>query len=203
MTLSLLARYFNYTGDSQLILKHRSKIEATAKLLADMHDESLRLPQDSPAYGLIRGWSESDSCLMENPALYWQAYYANSAFAARGLKDISRAWSELGRASAAPDAEKLAQTWRERGRMLQERTVESIERNVQRDKTPPYIGLFPGTTLSFRESLEKERPSPQQWPHRPYAELLQADVLPPQLATTSASARALRVPYIRRIEGSL
>ena len=43
MTLSLLARYFNYTRDSALILKHRAKIEATAKLLADMHDESLRL----------------------------------------------------------------------------------------------------------------------------------------------------------------
>ena len=182
MTLSLLARYFNYTGDSQLILKHRFKIEATAKLLADMQDESLRLPQDSPAYGLIRGWSESDSCLMENPALYWQPYYANSAFAARGLKDISRAWTELARTRAAPGAAKLAENWRERGNLLQKRTVESMEKNIQSDKTPPYIGLFPGTTLTFRESLEKERPSPQQWPHRPYAELLQADVLPPRLA---------------------
>jgi hypothetical protein len=42
--------------------------------------------------------------------------------------------------------------------------------------------LFPGTTLTFRESLQTEKPSPQQWPHRPYAELLQADVLPPNLA---------------------
>src|SRR6266550_8678608 len=61
MTLSLLARYFNYTGDSSLLLRLQGKIEATAKLLADMHDESLSLPQDRPAYGLIRGWSESDS----------------------------------------------------------------------------------------------------------------------------------------------
>ena len=34
MTLSLLARYFNYTRDSALMLKHREKIEATAQLLA-------------------------------------------------------------------------------------------------------------------------------------------------------------------------
>ena len=182
MTLSLLARYFNYTRDSQLMLKHRSKIEATAKLLADMHDESLRPPQDDPAYGLIRGWSESDSCLMENPALYWQPYYANSAFAARGLRDISRAWTELARIGAVPSVAKLAESWRERSNALQKRTVESIEKNMQSDKAPPYIGLFPGTTLTFRESLEKERPSRQQWPHRPYAELLQADVLPPRLA---------------------
>ncbi len=30
--------------------------------------------------------------------------------------------------------------------------------------------------------MEQERPSPQQWPHRPYAELLHADMLPPELA---------------------
>ncbi len=53
---------------------------------------------------------------------------------------------------------------------------------MQKDKTPPYIGLFPGTTLTFHESLETEKPSPQQWPHRPYCELLQADILPANLA---------------------
>ena len=44
MTLSLLARYFHYSGDHALILRHRLKIEATAKLLEEMHDESLQLP---------------------------------------------------------------------------------------------------------------------------------------------------------------
>jgi hypothetical protein len=182
LTLSLLARYFQYSGDSLLMWKHRSKIEATVKLLEEMHDESLRLPRDNPAYGLIRGWSESDSCLTENPSLYWQAYYANSAFAVRGFKDIALAWKDLARAKSSPDMEKLAQGWLERSDTLKNQTIECIEKNIQTDKTPPYIGLFPGTTLTFRESLEQERPSPQQWPHRPYAELLQADILPPRLA---------------------
>jgi hypothetical protein len=182
MTLSLLARYFSYTRDSTLIFKHCEKIEATAQLLAEMHDESLRLPNENPGYGLIRGWSESDSCLGENPSLYWQPYYANSAFAARGFKDIARAWTDLARSHPLPGMEKLAQAWLQRSQVLQQRTIESIEKNIQSDKTPPYIGLFPGTALTFRESLEKERPSPQQWPHRPYAELLQADVLPPRLS---------------------
>ena len=182
MTLSLLARYFNYSGDSSLLLKHRAKIEATAKLLADMHDESLSLPQDHVAYGLIRGWSESDSCLMEDPSLYWQAYYANSAFAVRGFNDIAKTWAELGRNQPAAGMGKLAADWSKRSQTLRRRTVESVEKNIQRDKTPPYIGLFPGTTLTFRESLQTEKPSPQQWPHRAYAELLQADVLPANLA---------------------
>ncbi len=182
MTLSLLARYFNYTRDSSLILKYRGKIEATANLLADMHDESLRLPKEHPSWGLIRGWSESDSCLSENPSLYWQPYYANSAFAARGFRDIAHAWMDLAHVKPAPSMETLAKDWLLRSETLSDRMIQSIEKNIQNDKTPPYIGLFPGTPLTFRESLEKEKPSPQQWPHRPYAELLQADILPPRLA---------------------
>jgi hypothetical protein len=182
MTLSLLARYFHYSGDRALILKHQPKIEATAKLLEDMHDESLRLPPENPGYGMISGWSESDSCLSENPSLYWRPYYANSAFAARGFKDIAKAWKELAHINSSPGMEKSAQGWLKRSQTLQERTIASIEKNIQSDKTPPYIGLFPGTSLTFRESLEKERPSPQQWPHRPYTELLQPDILPPRLA---------------------
>jgi hypothetical protein len=182
MTLSLLARYFNYTHDSQLLLKHKSKIEATAKLLADMHDESLRLPEQNPGYGLIRGWSESDSCLHEDPSLYWQPYYANSAFAARGLKDIAQIWMQLAHSTSAPAMRSLADQWLRRSETLRSQTVKSVTSNIQKDKTPPYIGLFPGTPLTFQESLERERPSPQQWPHRPYAELLQADILPHDLA---------------------
>lgn len=182
MTLSLLARYFSYTGDTALLTKHRAKIEGTARMLSEMHDESLRLKPEDPSYGLIRGWSESDSCLHENPSIYWQAYYANSAFAARGFKDIARTWKDLAQTTSTPSMEKIAQAWLQRGETLRQRTTESIEKNLQSDKLPPYIGLFPGTTLTFRESLEKERPSPQAWPHRPYCELLQADVLPARLA---------------------
>jgi hypothetical protein len=182
MTLSLLARYFSYSRDAALILKHRAKIEATAKMLGDMHEESLRRPADDPGYGLIRGWSESDSCLMPDPSPYWQPYYANSAFASRGLKDIASTWTDLGKSHGAPAMGKVASDWLRRSETLRKRTVDALEKNVQSDKTPPYIGLFPGTKLTFRESLEAEKPSPQQWPHRPYAELLQADILPPRLA---------------------
>ena len=193
MTLSLLARYFHYTSDGRLLLKHRAKIEATAKQLSEMHDEGLRLPKDNPAYGLIRGWSESDSCLSEHPALYWQAYYANGAFAARGFKDLAAVWKQLGQTQANSTMQALAEQWLKRSKTLQEQTARSVEANIQRDKTPPYIGIFPGTTLTFRESLETERPSPQQWPHRPYAELLQADILPAKLANLVIDCMVVRI----------
>src|SRR5579871_4517261 len=104
MTLSLLARYFNYTADSSLLKKHREKIEATVALLLAMHDESLKMPQDDPGYGLIHGWSESDSCLMPKPMIWWLPYFANNAFTARGLTDIARVWPKIDGQSGAADA---------------------------------------------------------------------------------------------------
>src|SRR5215471_7094067 len=178
LTLSLLARYFNYTRDRELILKHRAKITATADLLAELQEISLRLPTDDPGYGLIHGWSESDACLANDPKVWWQPYFANSAFAARGFKDLARVWQELAR----PGMNERADQWLRRNALLREATTAGIEKNMRRDLTPPYIGPLPGAKLRFREALAQERPSPQQWPHRPYAELLQADILPPQLA---------------------
>ena len=181
ITLSLLARYFNYTRDRTLLLNHRSKIEATATMLCDMHDESLRLPQHDPGFGLIHGWSESDSCLMPKPMVWWLPYFANNAFAARGLKDLSHVWQEI-IGSQGQQAAEQSVAWRKRAQVLQDALVASMEKNIRRDMNPPYIGTFPGTKLIFRESMQQEHPSPQQWPHRGYAELLQADMLPPKLA---------------------
>jgi hypothetical protein len=182
MTLSLLARYFQYTGDSALLLKHQSKIRATAKLIADMHEISLKLPPDDRGYGLISGWSESDACLAATPDVWWKPYYANSAFSARGLRDIGRAWLEIERVKPAPAMQSEAQNWIRRSKVLQDATVASMEKNIWKNETPPYVPLMPGTKLMFREALAKERPSEQQWPHRCYAELLHADVLPASLA---------------------
>ncbi len=184
LELSLLTRYWNYTRDGSLLLKHRAKIEATAGLLCEMHDESLRLPEDDPGYGLIHGWNESDSCLMPRPDTWWQPYFANSAFAARGLEDIARAWLDLIRAKPDSAMQREANEWLRRGKVLKDATVASVERNVRKDMNPSYIGPLPGTKATFRESMTQERPSPQQWPHRAYSELLQADVLPPDLANT-------------------
>ena len=188
LTLSLVARYYNYTRDVELMHKHRSKIAAMAKLLTDMHDESLKRPADDAGYGLIHGWSESDACLAATPEIWWQPYYANSAFAARGLKDLAHAWQKIAHAQAPGTIEQKSAAWLKRSQMLQEATIASMQKNIWRDQKPPYIGPLPGAKLMFREALAKERPSPQQWPHRPYSELLQADILPANLANIVVDA---------------
>jgi hypothetical protein len=174
LTLSLIARYFNYTGDRTLLTKHRAKIQATSALLTELHEEALSRSPSDPGYGLIHGWCESDACLAPDPSIWWKPYFANSAFAVRGWRDIGAVWRKL----KFPNFEPLANDWSRRSELLQQQLVKSIDANTRLDMNPPYIGPLPGTKLTFRESLEKERPSEQQWAHRCYAELLQADVLP-------------------------
>lgn len=177
LTLALLARYFHYTRDAALLAKHRTKIEATAQMLLELQDASLQLPVSDPGYGLIHGWNESDACLFPDPTLWWKPYYANSAMAARGLHDIAQVWQAI-----AHDGGAQAARWQQRADLLMHQVQRTLRANVRRDVAPPYIGPLPGVTLTFRESLAQEKPSEQQWPHRAYAELLQADVLPGDLA---------------------
>lgn len=178
LTLSLLARYLHYTGDRALLIKHRDKIEATAQILLELHDESLRLPPEHPGHGLIHGWNESDACLFPDPKLWWKPYYANSALASRGLSDIAAVWPQI----ASSGGSGAAGHWQQRADTLRQQTVRSLRAYVRHDLKPPYVGPLPGVKLTFRESLAQEKPSEQQWPHRAYAELLQADVLPDDLA---------------------
>lgn len=177
LTLSLLARYLRYTGDVATLQRHRGKIAATAQILAELHDESLKLPQSDRGYGLIHGWSESDSCLHPDPTLWWKPYYGNSAFAVRGWTDLAAIWPRID-----PTGDAAARAWRARAERLRGRLIASMRANVRRDLSPPYIGPLPGTTMTFREALATHQRNEQGWSHRVYCELLQADVLPDELA---------------------
>lgn len=182
LTLSLLARYFHYTGDPALLLKHREKIEATASLLAELQDESLRLPASDPGHGLIHGWSESDSSLAPRPAIWWLPYFGNSAMAVRGWRDLAPVWRALDRARPASRMAAPAAEWLRRADRLQAALVASVRGNLRRDLSPPFLGPYAGARLTVWESFQQERPSPQRWAHRAYCELLQPGVLPPDLA---------------------
>jgi hypothetical protein len=172
LTLSMIAKYARYTGETDLLWKHKEKIVATANLLIGLHNDSLKLSPTSPGYGLLHGWSESDACLAAKPDTYWQPYFANSAMAARGLKDIS-ALDTIFR-EHAPE-------WKRRAEVISARTVEAVTKSVRTEMKPPYVPPLPGTNLTFRESIATQKPSPQAWPHRLYAELLHAAILPTNL----------------------
>lgn len=173
MTLSMLAKYALYSGETDLLWKHKEKIVGMAQLLVRLHDESLKLDKTAPGYGLIHGWSESDACLRPTPDSYWKPYFANSAMTVRGLRDISQL--DMFR--------EYRDDWSRRASTLTNRTIEAVQQSVLHDKQPLYVPPLPGTTLTFRESMAKEKPSPQDWPHRLYTELLHAAILPRNLTS--------------------
>lgn len=174
LTLFLIAHYAQLTGDYELVLKHREKIEATAQLLAELHDESLKLPETDPGHGLLRGWCESDSSLTPDPSVWNKPYFADSAFAVRGWRAIAGTWKTLKPTRSAP----VIADWTRRSDQLQKALVSSVHTNTWHDRTPAYVTPMPGVKLTFRESLIKEHPSEQGWVHRCYTEMLHPDVLP-------------------------
>ena len=177
LTLGLLARYLTYTGDVATLRKYRGKIAATAQILAELHDQSLALPPQDRGHGLIHGWSESDACLHPDPSLWWKPYYNNSAFAVRGWRDIAKVWTSID-----PGGQALAKSWESRAEKLQQALIKSMRANVRRDLSPAYISPLPGAQGTFREALATHQRNEQGWSHRVYCELLQADVLPEDLA---------------------
>src|SRR5262249_2041292 len=101
---------------------------------------------------------------------------------ALGRRGACAIWHEYGRRSTVEPTATPPRPNGRRSQVLQDAVVKSIDKNVRRDMNPPYIGPLPGAKLTFRESMRQERPSEQQWPHRPYAELMQADILPHEQA---------------------
>jgi hypothetical protein len=177
LTLSLVARYLRLTGDVATVARHAGKLGETVRLLVELHDRALALPASDPGYGLLAGWSESDACLFPDPELWWKPYWNNSAFTVRGWRDFAAIWPSIDPAAAGEAA-----ALRPRADRLQARLVEAIRANVRHDLSPPYLGVLPGVRETFREALSRGGPSEQGWPHRVYAELLHADVLPDDLA---------------------
>jgi len=172
LTLSLLAKYAHYTGDLLTLQKHKEKIIATGNVLVTLHEEGLALPKSSPGYGLLHGWSESDACLKSNPALYWKPYFANSAFAVRGFRDISKL--DMFKSQSAD--------WLRRATLIQNQTISSLTSSVFPNTNPPYLPPMPGVKATFRDAMGAAKGnSEQDWPHRLYAELVHANILPNKL----------------------
>ncbi len=128
--LTVVAEYANYTGDPKLLLHHRRRLDGVARLLLNLRARALELPDNSPAHGLIAGWSEADACLDPDPPRYMQPYFSNSTEAARGFEELGRVWEKIGRQSHRSDLEKWGQKLLQESRALATDIQTGISRSM-------------------------------------------------------------------------
>lgn len=178
LSLSLLATYFRYTGDSALLAKYEAKILAWVSILETLHNESLALAKTDPNYGLIAGWSESDSCLYSNYNFYIAPYWNNNINAARGLKDLS----------TLPIFSSYSTEWSTRASLMINQTISTLSSVINYSMTPPYVPVLPITNSTVRECIQTQSQCQQMWPHRVYSEMLQPGILPANLANMTINS---------------
>jgi len=169
--LVAMAQYYNYTNDHALILKHLAKLRAIVGFTTGLWVESRKLPPADPAYGIIRGWSEHDSCLKENPYGLVQPFFSNNAAASRGFQDLGNVLIEIGRKTSNAGLEEEGKKMIRDAADIKKDLYAGIEKSIRRDQNPPYLPSVAGDkSLAFQPLV--------------YTEMLHSAVLTPELART-------------------
>ena len=157
LMLATLARYYNYTKDEQLILKHQKKILAIVNFFFNLREESKKVPPEDPSYGIIRGWSEHDSCLKENPYELMHPFFSNSATACRGFQDLGQVFIDIGRKISDAGLENEGKKIIREAGDIKKDLYAGIQRSIRTDQDPPYLPPVPGDkTTVFRGRVYTE-----------------------------------------------
>ena len=175
--LTVVAEYANYTGDHALLLRHRQRIDAVAKLLLSLRTKALALPVNDAAHGMISGWSEADACLDPDPPRYMQPYFSNSAEAARGFDELGAVWERVGNAERQPELAAWGKTLRQEARALTANLQLAISRSMLINTAPPCLPAIAGVREPFHVAVAKDKLDPQFRSYRAYMEMLYSGVL--------------------------
>ena len=160
-TLTNLAQYWDYTGDSELLSRHHEKIEAILRILLVRREEAKQLPEDDPAYGMIAGRHEADISFV-TPTLatldYEQPYFCNSTEAWRAMIDLGRVWAAIGERSDEPELTARGQALVDEASSLRQDVHRAIERSVLSARDMPYLPLIAGSKEYHLDAPYRSRP---------------------------------------------
>lgn len=175
--LSVLAEYAKVSSDTQALLAYRPRIDAITRVLLDMRQKALTLPAADPAYGMLSGWSEADSCLEPDPSRYMQPYISNSTEAARGFQDLGEVW--IAAAHENPELGQWGRTLVREAAALRADIGRSIERSILQVQGKPMLPAIAGVREPFDRAIAKDRADPQFRSYRAYSEMLFSGILSP------------------------
>jgi hypothetical protein len=170
--LTVAAQYANQTADQRLLMRHRTRLDAVAKLLLSMRAEAQKLPLDSPAHGMIAGWSEADSCLDQDPPRYMQPYFSNNTEAARGFEELGAVWERIGARKRLPDLVDWGRRLRQESHALNKETQTAIERSLLTNTQPQCVPAIAGVTEPFHIAVARDKLDPQFRSYHAFMEML-------------------------------
>jgi hypothetical protein len=147
--LTTVAKYYSYTGDSITLRKYQQKLFAIAGLLESLHADSRKLPESNISYGIIRGWSEHDSSLKQDPYRFMQPHFANNAEAARGFHDIGEAWLTMANKLHDHVLEAKARNLLAQSSVLRKDMESAMQRSIDGTQSPAYVPAVAGDTPTY------------------------------------------------------
>ena len=92
--LTILALYYSYTGDKELLLSHFEKAKAIALWLCARRSVALNFEEGDPRSGIVQGYDEGDNFHFKMLHTANDShFYSSSAEAYRGFVEIGEVWS--------------------------------------------------------------------------------------------------------------
>jgi hypothetical protein len=170
--LTVTAEYANYSGNDQLLLRLRRRIDSVTRLLLALREKALRLSPADPSYGMIAGWSEADACLDPEPSRYMQPYFSNSTEAARGFRDLGLVWERIARKAVQPELAAWGRRLVRESEALNGDIQKAISRSILKDQDPVCLPAIAGVTLPFHSAVARDPLDPQFRSYRAYMEML-------------------------------
>jgi len=178
--LTVLARYAEVGGDPQLLLKHRKRINAIARLLLSLRAKALTLPKDDAAFGMIAGWSEADAVLERDPARYMLPYFSNSTEAVRGFGDLGALWQRLGRERGDASLQGWGEQLVGESAALKRDLDVSLARSLLQVNGETVLPSVAGAREPFHIVVPRDPLDPQYRAYRANMEMAFSGVLSPQ-----------------------
>jgi len=175
--LTVVAKYAEADGDPRLLLRHRARIDAVAGNLLQLRAKALALPAGDPAYGMISGWSEADSCLEKDPSRYVQPYFSNSAEAVRGFRDLGLAWASIGKEQADGGLVQWGEQLQREAAALAQDLAAALQRSELRLDGESIIPAIAGVKEPEHIVVPRDNSDPQYRGYRAYSELMHSGML--------------------------
>ena len=135
--LATISEYYHFSKDHALLLKYHQKIRTMVDYLLGLRQAAKELPPDDPAYGMLKGWCEADSCGRPDPHMYNLVYYSNSTEAVRAFHDLGGAWHSIGKKLGRQDLIEQGQKLVQESADLRADLYTSIEKSILTSEALP------------------------------------------------------------------